>query len=44
MRGSSSEPEIDRLSNILQTFNDRYGTQFEDADKVRQMAENIAMT
>jgi len=42
MRGSSSEPEIDRLSNILQTFNDRYGTQFEDADKVRQMAENIA--
>lgn len=42
MRGGSSEPEIDRLSNILQTFNDRYGTQFEDADKVRQMAENIA--
>ena len=42
MRGGSSVPEIDRLSNILQTFNDRYGTQFEDADKVRQMAENIA--
>ena len=42
MRGSLSEPEIDKLSNILQTFNDRYGTQFEDADKVRQMAENIA--
>jgi type I restriction enzyme R subunit len=42
MRGGSSQPEIDRLSNILQTFNDRYGTQFEDADKVRQMAENIA--
>lgn len=42
MRGSTSEPEMDRLSNILQTFNDRYGTQFEDADKVRQMAENIA--
>lgn len=42
MRGGNSEPEIDRLSNILQTFNDRYGTQFEDADKVRQMAENIA--
>ena len=42
MRGGNSEPDIDRLSNILQTFNDRYGTQFEDADKVRQMAENIA--
>ena len=42
MRGGNSNPEIDRLSNILQTFNDRYGTQFEDADKVRQMAENIA--
>lgn len=42
MRGGTSEVEIDRLSNILQTFNDRYGTEFEDADKVRQMAENIA--
>ncbi len=42
MRGAVNEPEIDRLSNILQTFNDRYGTVFEDADKVRQMAENIA--
>lgn len=42
MRGGASEPEMDRLSNILQSFNDRYGTRFEDADKVRQMAENIA--
>jgi type I restriction enzyme R subunit len=42
MRGGTSEAEIDRLSNILQTFNDRYGTQFEDVDKVRQMAENVA--
>ncbi len=42
MRGGINEPEIDKLSNILKTFNDRYGTQFEDADKVRQMAENIA--
>lgn len=42
MRGGASEPEMDRLSNILQTFNDRYGAHFEDADKVRQMAENIA--
>ncbi len=42
MRGGTNQSEIDRLSNILQTFNDRYGTQFEDADKVRQMAEIIA--
>ena len=42
MRGGTSETEMDRLSGILRTFNDRYGTQFEDADKVRQMAENIA--
>jgi len=42
MRGGLNEPEIDKLSNILQTFNDKYGTEFEDTDKVRQMAENIA--
>lgn len=42
MRGGANPPEIDKLSNILQTFNDRYGTQFEDIDKVRQMAENVA--
>lgn len=42
MRGGVNDPEIDRLSNILQTFNDRYGTEFEDADKVRKMAEDIA--
>lgn len=42
MRGGLNEPEIDKLSNILQTFNDRFGTEFEDADKVRQMAESIA--
>ena len=42
MRGGTNQPEIDNLSNILQTFNDRYGTQFQDVDKVRQMAENVA--
>ena len=43
MRGGTFNPEIDKLSSILKTFNDRYGTEFEDADKVRQMAENIAL-
>jgi type I restriction enzyme, R subunit len=42
MRGGGSEAEIDRLSSILQTFNERYGTQFEAADKLRRMAEDIA--
>lgn len=42
MRGGLKEPEIDSLSNILQTFNERYGTEFEDADKLRQMVESIA--
>jgi len=42
MRGGINDPETDRLSSIIQTFNDRYGTEFTDADKVRQMAENIA--
>jgi type I restriction enzyme R subunit len=42
MRGGTNEAEIDRLSNILQTFNDRYGTKFEDVDKVRLMAESVA--
>lgn len=43
MRGGVSEPEIDQLSNIIQTFNDRYGTKFEDADKVRQMLDNVVL-
>ncbi|WP_165021112.1 type I restriction endonuclease subunit R [Dysgonomonas sp. ZJ279] len=42
MRGGINTPEIDKLSNILHSFNERYGTQFEDIDKVRQMAESIA--
>jgi type I restriction enzyme R subunit len=42
MRGGVNDPEIDRLSGILQTFNDRYGTEFEDTDKVRKMAVDIA--
>ncbi|MDD4067554.1 MAG: type I restriction endonuclease [Bacteroidales bacterium] len=42
MRGTTNHPEIDKLSNILQSFNERYGTQFEDVDKVRQMAESVA--
>lgn len=41
IRGGKSEAELDKLSNILQTLNDKYKTKFTDADKVRQMAENV---
>lgn len=30
------EPEIDRLSNILKTFNEQFGTLFTDTDRVAQ--------
>jgi type I restriction enzyme R subunit len=32
--GRKAEPELDRLSNILKTFNDQFGTLFTDADRV----------
>jgi type I restriction enzyme R subunit len=36
--GRKPEPELDRLSNILKTFNDAFGNiTWEDADRVRQL-------
>src|SRR5438876_1015787 len=32
--GKKPEPQLDRLSNILKTFNDQFGTLFTDADRV----------
>jgi type I restriction enzyme R subunit len=32
--GRKAEPELDRLSNILKTFNDQFGTLFTDADRI----------
>ena len=41
--GHKLEPELDRLSNILQAFNDQYGTLFDDGDRVlRRIREDIA--
>jgi len=41
--GRRPEPELDRLSNILQAFNDQYGTLFDDGDRVlRRIREDIA--
>ena len=36
--GHGAEPELDRLSNILKTFNDQFGDiPWEDADRVRRL-------
>ncbi len=36
--GHRGEPELDRLSNILRTFNEHFGDiQWQDADRVRQL-------
>ena len=42
--GRKPEPELDRLSNILKTFNDQFGNiDWKDADKIRQViAEEMA--
>src|SRR3989442_9830992 len=34
--GRKRAPELDRLSNILKTFNDQFGTLFTDGDRVIQ--------
>jgi type I restriction enzyme R subunit len=41
--GRKSEPELDRLSNILKIFNEQFGTLFGDSDRVtRRIREDIA--
>ena len=41
--GRKSEPELDRLSNILKIFNENFGTLFTDADRVaKRIREDIA--
>ncbi len=41
--GRKSEPEMDRLSNILKTFNDQFGTLFADTDRVaKRIRDDIA--
>src|SRR5262245_251110 len=41
--GRKPEAELDRLSNILKSFNDQFGTLFTDADRVvRRIREDIA--
>lgn len=41
--GRKSEPELDRLSNILRSFNEQFGTLFTDSDRVaKRIREDIA--
>jgi type I restriction enzyme, R subunit len=41
--GRKPEPALDRLSNILKSFNDRFGTLFTDADRVaKRILDDIA--
>jgi type I restriction enzyme R subunit len=41
--GRKSEPELDRLSNILKSFNEHFGTLFTDADRVaKRIRDDIA--
>jgi type I restriction enzyme, R subunit len=38
-----SEPELDRLSNILKSFNEQFGTLFKDTDRVvKRIRDDIA--
>ena len=42
-QGHKPEPELDRLSNILKTFNDQFGTLFSDTDRVaKRIRDDIA--
>jgi type I restriction enzyme, R subunit len=41
--GRKTDPDLDRLSNILKTFNDQFGTLFTDADRVaKRIKDDIA--
>ena len=41
--GHKPEPELDRLSNILKTFNEHFGTLFTDTDRVaKRIRDDIA--
>ncbi len=41
--GHKPEPDMDRLSSILQTFNDQFGTLFSDTDRVaKRIRDDIA--
>lgn len=43
--GRKPEPEIDRLSSIIKTFNEQFGTNFQDGDRIlRRIKEEVLPT
>jgi type I restriction enzyme R subunit len=41
--GHKSEPELDKLSNILKSFNDQFGTLFTDGDRIiKRIRDDVA--
>jgi type I restriction enzyme R subunit len=41
--GRKPEPELDRLSNIIKAFNDQFGTNFSDSDRIiKRIRDDIA--
>lgn len=43
--GRGSEPELERLSEILKTFNEQFGTLFSDADRIfRRIKDDVVPT
>jgi len=41
--GAKREPELDRLSNIIKTLNDHFGTLFDDGDRIiKRLKDYIA--
>jgi len=41
MKGYVADPEMEYLSNIVKAFNDKFGTNFTNEDKVRKMTEDL---
>ena len=41
--GHKPEPELDRLSNILKTFNEQFGTLFTDSDRVAKRIQTTSL-
>lgn len=41
MRGGGADPDIVALSKIVEAFNERFGTEFTNEDKVRKMTQDL---
>jgi type I restriction enzyme, R subunit len=43
MGSGVTEPELELLSNIVKSFNDRFGTTFTNQDKVRKITAELTL-